>query len=50
MLIPLLLLNMGAIFFGYISHELFLGLGSNFYSSSIFIHPDHIRLLDGVLF
>ena len=47
MLIPLLLLNLGAIFFGYLTHELFLGLGSTFYSSSLFIHPDHIRLLDG---
>jgi NADH-ubiquinone oxidoreductase chain 5 len=47
-LIPLALLNLGAIFFGYIFNDLFLGLGSNFYSNSLFIHPDHLRLFDGL--
>ena len=47
-LIPLFLLNLGAIFFGYLFNDLFLGLGSNFYSNSLFIHPDHLRLFDGL--
>lgn len=41
-------MNFGAIFFGYIFNDLFLGLGSNFYSNSLFIHPDHLRLFDGL--
>ncbi len=47
--IPLFILSLGAIFFGYITHELFIGLGSEFYNNSIFIHPDNLRLFDGSL-
>jgi NADH-ubiquinone oxidoreductase chain 5 len=48
-ILPLIILNIGAIFFGYLTHELFLGIGSTFYLNNIFIHPDHIRLFDGNL-
>jgi NADH-ubiquinone oxidoreductase chain 5 len=39
MTLPLLLISIGAITFGYLSHELFLASGSTFYLNSIFIHP-----------
>ena len=37
---PLLLLSLGAVVLGYLSHELFLGFGSTFYINSIFTHPN----------
>jgi len=40
MSLPLIILAMLSIFFGYISKDIFLGLGSGFFSdNSIFIHP-----------
>jgi len=44
---PMLFISISAVGFGYLTHELFLGFGSTFYGQSIFIHPLHIRLLDG---
>lgn len=49
MQIPLIILGAGAAFFGFITHELFLGLGSTFYQQAIFTHPDNLTLLDGPL-
>jgi NADH:ubiquinone oxidoreductase subunit 5 (subunit L)/multisubunit Na+/H+ antiporter MnhA subunit len=49
MFFPLLLLSIGAAFFGFLTHEMFLGLGSTFYSQALFIHPDHQVLLDGTM-
>jgi NADH-ubiquinone oxidoreductase chain 5 len=39
MTLPLLLISIGAVTFGYLSHELFLAYGSTFYLNAIFIHP-----------
>ncbi len=47
---PLLFLSIGAISFGYLTHELFLGFGSTFYGQSLFTLPLHVRLLDGLYF
>ena len=47
MLIPLIQLTIGSIFFGYLSHEIFQGIGSNIYFNSIFIHPNNIAIIDG---
>jgi len=47
-LFPLFLLNLGAIFFGYLFSDFFLGFGSNI--SNSFIHPDHLLLLDSSFF
>jgi NADH-ubiquinone oxidoreductase chain 5 len=42
MSIPLILLAVFSIFFGYITKDIFIGLGTNFFSdNSIFIHPNH---------
>ena len=37
---PLLILSLGAVILGYLSHELFLGFGSTFYINSLFTHPN----------
>jgi hypothetical protein len=47
MTFPLFMLALGAAFFGYITHELFLGLGHTFYQQVLFIHPNNLGLLDG---
>ena len=46
MSIPLIILAIFSIFFGYITKDLFIGLGSDFFSdNSIFIHPVHEIML-----
>src|SRR5204862_95300 len=47
MSMPLIILAIFSIFFGYITKDIFLGLGSGFFSdNSIFIHPLHEIMLD----
>src|SRR6201747_294690 len=47
MTIPLIILAVFSIFFGYITKDIFLGLGSGFFSdNSIFVHPLHEIMLD----
>lgn len=43
---PLLILSFFSIFIGYISKELFIGLGNNFWGSSIFIKPVNYIMKD----
>jgi NADH-ubiquinone oxidoreductase chain 5 len=44
---PLVILGVFSIFFGYISKDLFIGLGSDFFSDNgLFIHPYHEVMLD----
>src|SRR5256885_4756519 len=45
--LPLIILAVFSIFFGYITKDIFIGLGSDFFSdNSIFIHPSHEIMLD----
>ena len=44
--LPLGLLAFGSIFIGYISKDLFVGLGSNFWNNSIYIHPLNNQMID----
>nr|YP_009945102.1 NADH dehydrogenase subunit 5 [Monilinia laxa]QOE17466.1 NADH dehydrogenase subunit 5 [Monilinia laxa]QYB19887.1 NADH dehydrogenase subunit 5 [Monilinia laxa]QYB19972.1 NADH dehydrogenase subunit 5 [Monilinia laxa]QYB20053.1 NADH dehydrogenase subunit 5 [Monilinia laxa]QYB20149.1 NADH dehydrogenase subunit 5 [Monilinia laxa] len=45
--IPLVILALFSIFFGYITKDIFIGLGSGFFAdNSIFIHPTHEIMLD----
>jgi NADH-ubiquinone oxidoreductase chain 5 len=45
--IPLIILSIFSIFFGYITKDIFIGLGSAFFSdNSLFIHPTHEIMLD----
>ena len=47
MSLPLIILAVLSIFFGYITKDIFIGLGSNFFSdNSLFIHPLHEIMLD----
>ena len=47
MSIPLIILAVFSIFFGYLTKDIFIGLGSNFFTdNSLFIHPLHEIMLD----
>jgi len=47
MSIPLIILAIFSIFFGYLTKDMFIGLGSGFFSdNSLFIHPLHEIMLD----
>ena len=47
MSIPLMILAIFSIFFGYITKDIFIGLGSSFFTdNSLFIHPMHEIMLD----
>jgi NADH-ubiquinone oxidoreductase chain 5 len=47
MSMPLIILAIFSIFFGYITKDIFIGLGSNFFGdNSIFIHPSHEIMID----
>lgn len=47
MSLPLIVLAIFSIFFGYITKDIFIGLGSGFFSdNSLFIHPSHEIMLD----
>src|ERR1700709_2655188 len=47
MSLPLIILAIFSIFFGYITKDLFIGLGSDFFAdNSLFIHPTHEIMLD----
>jgi proton-translocating NADH-quinone oxidoreductase chain L len=44
--LPLGLLACGSIFIGYLSKDMFVGLGSNFWNNSIYIHPVNSQMID----
>jgi NADH-ubiquinone oxidoreductase chain 5 len=45
--LPLIILAVFSIFFGYITKDIFIGLASGFFSdNSLFIHPLHEKMLD----
>jgi len=47
MTLPLIVLAIFSIFFGYITKDIFIGFGSSFFSdNSLFFHPSHEILLD----
>nr|WCH57840.1 NADH dehydrogenase subunit 5 [Hypnea edeniana] len=41
MALPLILLALGSLFFGFFTHDLFIGMGTDFWRGSIFILPNH---------
>jgi NADH-ubiquinone oxidoreductase chain 5 len=45
-IIPLVVLSLFSIFFGYIFSDLFVGMGSDFFAASVFTHPNHITLIE----
>ena len=44
--IPLFILALFSIFFGYFASDIFVGLGSDFFGNSIFIHPNNINIIE----
>jgi NADH-ubiquinone oxidoreductase chain 5 len=44
--IPLVILSIMSIVFGYVAKDLFVGIGSDFLSTALFQHPDHISLVE----
>ena len=47
MSLPLIILAIFSIFFGYITKDIFIGLGSGFFTdNSLFIHPNHEIMVD----
>lgn len=45
-IIPLIILSLFSIFFGYLTKDLFVGIGSDFLSSALFTHPTKINLIE----
>ena len=43
---PLLVLALFSIFFGFVFSDLFVGMGSDFFKNSIFMHPKNISLIE----
>ena len=47
MLVPLGILSIGSIGVGYISRELIIGVGTDFWGNAIFTHPENMVMLEG---
>lgn len=45
-IIPLSILSLFSIFFGYIFSDLFVGMGSDFFGNSLFTHPDNVHIIE----
>jgi NADH-ubiquinone oxidoreductase chain 5 len=45
-MIPLFILALFSIFFGYIFSDLFVGAGSNFFENALFVSPNNISLIE----
>ena len=45
-IVPLLFLSLFSIFFGYLFSDMFVGIGSDFFGNSLFIHPNNITLVE----
>lgn len=45
-IIPLFVLALFSIFFGFVFSDLFVGIGTDFFGNSIFIHPNHVTMVE----
>jgi len=45
-IIPLITLSIFSIFWGYMLSDLFIGIGSNTFESSLFVHPNRVALIE----
>ena len=45
-IIPLFVLGLFSIVFGYFASDFFVGIGSDFFGNSVFIHPNNINLIE----
>ena len=46
MAFPLFLLSLGSIFLGYLTKDIFIGVGTPFWNSAIFISPHNLNIID----
>ena len=46
MVIPLIILAFGSIFIGYLTKDMFIGLGTPFWNNAIFIKPENLNIVD----
>jgi NADH-ubiquinone oxidoreductase chain 5 len=46
MALPLLILSIPSIFIGYLSRDLFIGLGSGFWNNALFVLPQNLNAID----
>src|ERR1700719_656566 len=46
MTLPLIILGVLSVYLGNITRDYFMGLGSQGFGNSIFVHPNHIILID----
>lgn len=44
--IPLIVLSLMSIFFGYIGKDAFVGMGTDFFGSALFTHPNNVYLVE----
>lgn len=44
--VPLVILSIMSIAFGYVAKDAFVGVGSDFLSTALFQHPDHVSLIE----
>ena len=45
-MIPMTILAILAIFFGYITRDLYVGMGTDALGNALFTHPSHISLIE----
>src|SRR5882762_3677214 len=45
-ILPLFVLALFSIFFGFVFSDLFVGVGSDFFGNSLFIHPNNISIIE----
>jgi NADH-ubiquinone oxidoreductase chain 5 len=45
-IIPFIIFSLFSIFFGYLLSDVFVGVGSDIFENSLFIHPNHINLIE----
>jgi NADH-ubiquinone oxidoreductase chain 5 len=45
-ILPLFVLALFSIFFGFVFSDLFVGVGSDFFANSLFIHPNNISIIE----
>ena len=46
-MIPYIILALLSIFFGYVASDVFVGPGSDMLSTALFVHPDHVVMVEG---
>lgn len=45
-MVPLTILAILAIFFGYVARDLFVGIGTDFLSESLYMYPNHVAMVE----